>query len=392
MDGDDGEVYDLSNPEVLAKYKAAADIANRALAHVITLIQPGAVIATICAEGDNFIEAALKTTYTQRGIEKGIAFPTCVSPNECAGHLSPLVSDTIVLQEGDVVKIDLGAHIDGFVGIVGHTVICTADPTVPASGRKSDAIIAAYYAAEAALRLLRPGNKSSQISPVLQQIAEAFHCNLVEGVVSHQIGKFVLEGEKVIPGRVNPEVRNADITFEENEVYALDIMVSSGEGKLRERDARTTVFKRETNVSYSLKMKASKSLFQQVNQRFPALPFSLRSFEDEKTARLGIVECVKHELLRPFPVLYERPTETIAQFKFVVALLPRSVQKLTFSTVMPFVKSDYTIQDPKINAILAMGLKVGASKKAKKKKAKKTPTTTTTTTGAEAAGDKMETE
>ena len=61
---------------------------------------------------------------------------------------------------------DLGAHIDGLIGVVGHTVVCTANPTVPITGRKSDAICAAYYAAEAALRLLRPGNKVSTPLPL----------------------------------------------------------------------------------------------------------------------------------------------------------------------------------------------------------------------------------
>jgi methionine aminopeptidase len=191
---------------------------------------------------------------------------TCASCLHCCGFL-------VVI---DVDDSDLAAHIDGFIGVVGHTVVCTADPATAATGRKADATIAAYYAAEAALRLLRPGNKSTQVTPVLERVAEIFHCNLVEGVVSHQIGRFVLEGEKVIPGRVNPEQRNAEITFEENEVYSIDIMMSTGDGKLRERDTRTTVFKRETTVGYNLQMKSSKAIFSQINKRFPSLPFTLR--------------------------------------------------------------------------------------------------------------------
>lgn len=49
-------------------------------------------------------------------MEKGIAFPTCISVNNVVGHYSPLKSEDAVLQKGDLAKIALGVHIDGFVG------------------------------------------------------------------------------------------------------------------------------------------------------------------------------------------------------------------------------------------------------------------------------------
>ena len=53
----------------------------------------------------------------------GIAFPTCISPNHCVGHYSPLVSeDTVEIKEGDIVKIDLGVHVDGYIAVVAHTL------------------------------------------------------------------------------------------------------------------------------------------------------------------------------------------------------------------------------------------------------------------------------
>lgn len=43
-------------------------------------------------------------------------------------------------------------------------------------------------------------------------------------------------------------------------------------------------------------------VFNEMNHRFPTLPFSLRALEDEKQARMGVVECLKHDLLHPYPV------------------------------------------------------------------------------------------
>jgi methionine aminopeptidase len=100
-------------------------------------------------------------------LDKGIAFPTSVSPNHCAGHFSPLPNEPAVLSEGDIVKIDLGrdnftrypsffifynpfrsgVHIDGHIAVVGHTCIATVDPA-SVTGRKADVICAAHFAAE----------------------------------------------------------------------------------------------------------------------------------------------------------------------------------------------------------------------------------------------------
>lgn len=61
------------------------------------------------------------------------------------------------MKDGDVVKIDLGVHFDGYVALAAHTVVCQAQNSVVA-GRKADIILAAYKQAQAAFRLLKPGN------------------------------------------------------------------------------------------------------------------------------------------------------------------------------------------------------------------------------------------
>ena len=72
-------------------------------------------------------------------------------------------------------------------------------------------------------------------------------------------------------------------------------------------ETRTTVFKK-SNETYMLKMKTSRALFSEVSAKCGSMPFCLRSLEDEKKARMGVVECVSHKLLEPFHVLYEKPS------------------------------------------------------------------------------------
>lgn len=79
-------------------------------------------VQEICKAGDEQMVSELSLVHNKKKTEKGIAFPTCVSINEISGHNSPLEDDQ-VLKEGDLVKVDLGVHIDGYVGMAAHSVV-----------------------------------------------------------------------------------------------------------------------------------------------------------------------------------------------------------------------------------------------------------------------------
>ena len=108
----------VDQPAILDKYKAAAVITNLALEKVISLCVPGADIYTVCQEGDRFMEEELRKIFNNKKskkLERGVAFPTCISVNNILGHFSPLSDESMALTEGDIAKIDLGCHMDGFV-------------------------------------------------------------------------------------------------------------------------------------------------------------------------------------------------------------------------------------------------------------------------------------
>lgn len=128
-------------------------------------------------------------------MEKGVAFPTCVSVNNVVGHYSPLKSEDSQVKNGDVVKVELGCHIDGFVGQVAHTVVVGQKEV---SGKKADVILAAYNAIQASLRLLKPGNNNYQVTEVIQKVNDAYQTNAVEGVLSHNVNKFFIDGNASI--------------------------------------------------------------------------------------------------------------------------------------------------------------------------------------------------
>ena len=96
---------DLSNADYLSKTKEAAAIANQVLQGVLSQVAPGKDVAELCDFGDALIEQLAGQVHKTKKLEKGVAFPTCVSVNECVGHFSPLKSESKALAEGDVVKV-----------------------------------------------------------------------------------------------------------------------------------------------------------------------------------------------------------------------------------------------------------------------------------------------
>merc|ERR1719446_1296279 len=169
---------------------------------------------------------------------------------------------------------------------------------------------------------------------------------------------------------VNPEERYETFEFEMNEVYCIDVVMSTGEGKPKESELRNTVYKRAVEMSYNLKTQKARQFISEVNRRFPALPFTLRAIEDEGVARIGVSEAKRHELLDEYPVLKEKPDEFVAQFKFTVLLLPGGTKKVTGLELGPLrdqAASSKSVQDEDLRRLLATSAN---PKKAKKKKDK----------------------
>lgn len=184
----------------------------------------------------------------------GISFPTTASPDEIITPLTPNPHDTntpdFTLKAGQVVKLQLGAHIDGFAAIVGSTVIVPAADGTDSeiTGDQADLLLATHYINQAFLRLilppsLHPGAEEgkevkpptqTKINSILNSIAKTYGCSLVENTTSYQFERNDIEGKKRIllapgdgaKGEGNPEV---------GDVWGIETAVALGEsGKVRQ--------------------------------------------------------------------------------------------------------------------------------------------------------------
>jgi len=382
-DSGDEEEKTIADDVVVTKYKMAGDMANATMKKIAAECKDGASCRAISESGDKMVlEETSKVYKKEKDMAKGIGFPVCISVNNVVCHFSPLHSEEdMTLKDGDVVKIDMGIHIDGFIGGLAHTVVVGASKENKITGRKADVLLAAYYAAEIAQRLVKPGSTNQDVTDAVNKVAEEFKCKPVEGMLSHQLQQDIIDGEKTIIQ--NPtEAQRKDhkkVEFELHEVYCVDVLISTGDGKAKDGEMRTTVYKK-TDIQYALKMQASRKFFSEVSNKFTMMPFTLRAFEDEKKARLGVGECVNHELLVPYPVLVEKDGEFVAQFKYTLLLMPNGPLRITHGSWDPeFLQSEYSIQDEGLKKILASQVSKKSAKKKKKKAAAQAATDIATT-------------
>jgi len=359
--------HSITNPLVVEKYKTAGDIANRALKLVIDSVKVGSKIHDLCVLADKYVVDETDKIYkSQKDLQKGVAFPCCISLNHIVGHYSPLLSDESVLKNGDFIKVDLGVHIDGHIVVTGHTFVLNDGAII--TGKQADVLLAAQTASDAIVRLLKPGNKNSGVSDIFSKISKDFGVTFVQGVLSHQLERFNIDGKKTILNRLDPEHKVDECTIEANEVWSCDIVISSGEGKPKETGAeRTTIYKR-TDQKYQLKIQSSRVVSSDILNRFPTFPFNMREL-DTKTSKMAIKESVSHGLLMPYPVLQERDSEFVAHVKFTVLVTASGAEKISGLPIqVDRLQSEKKLTNEDVKKVLSLAINDKKKKKNNKKK------------------------
>lgn len=272
--------------------------------------------------------------YKGKKISKGIGHCTTISPSSYITPYTPLKTDTeeaaTTLKEGEVVKIQLGAQIDGFPAIVCDSVLVGASDEV--SGREADLFLATHYANELLLRLMLPPGlvtatgteeeqkkaasrkpyTQSQITHLLEKVTSAYDCNLVESTTIWLFEHNEIEAKKKIILAPGEGVKGEGLP-EVGEVWGVEMGVSLGSGKVKTIDNKRTTLHRRTANRYSLTRPSSRQLLSEVVKKYSTFPFSLRQLDDEKAAKVGVIECVRSGVLRQYEVVGDKNNEPVAR-------------------------------------------------------------------------------
>src|SRR3989338_595591 len=180
--------------------------------------------------------------------------------NDTAAHFCPTEDDTAVSKEGDVIKVDMGVHIDGYLADNAMTVI------VGSSSEHKDLVKAAQNALKSAIKLVRPGAPLWQLGEAQSSEAEALGFRTVKNLSGHTIERYKVHG-----GYSIPSFNNKDKTeLKENWQIAIEPFVTNGQGLIKEKGPATIfMIDRERGVRSPYAKK--KWILSKLSKDFPLL-------------------------------------------------------------------------------------------------------------------------
>ncbi|MGI0075334.1 MAG: type II methionyl aminopeptidase [Nitrosotalea sp.] len=231
------------------------------------------------------------------------AFPVNVSLNEIAAHYTAEPNDKIVVKDTDLLKIDLGVQINGYIADTAVTVCY--DP-------KYDFLVqAAETALREAMSMIRVGAKSSDIGKTIENTTKQMGGIPIANLSGHSLEQYTIHAGKSVPNIWSI----GSFSFQSTEAYACEPFVTTPDGSGFVREGKTrNIFSLVTR-----KMTKDEDVNKMIDfiwQKFNMLPFALRWFipeYDEKTARDLLERLIKNKIVRSYPVLVEAKGERVAQ-------------------------------------------------------------------------------
>jgi len=368
------------------------------LAEIEKAAVDGVTLVSLCEKGDKLLEEETAKVYNNKKskITKGISFPTTISPADIITPYSPLSTDTDeaskTLKCGQLVKIQLGVHIDGFLAIVGSTIIVPppSGEAPPPTPTQANLLLATHYSTELLYRLMLPpsvdttGNPTAaaegeikeqkkpytapQINNLLKKVAETYSVNFVENTTTYQIDRNEIEAKKRIVLSPQDGVKSEGAP-DVGEAWGVEVAISAGSGKTKVQQLRPTLL-RKTGTTFMLKRTTSKQTYNEVAKKFGAFPFSLRQLSDERTAKMGVVECVRGNLLTQYDVLGDKDGMEVTRVFSTIIITKNGVQKITGPNMslleLAGQVSDKKITDEEVLKILELPLNKNKPKSKKK--------------------------
>eukprot|EP01061_Rhynchopus_euleeides_P045748 TRINITY_DN8370_c0_g1_i1.p1 TRINITY_DN8370_c0_g1~~TRINITY_DN8370_c0_g1_i1.p1 ORF type:complete len:451 (+),score=219.86 TRINITY_DN8370_c0_g1_i1:94-1446(+) len=357
------EEENIQTPSVMERYKIAANFTQEVLQKLVEECVPGASTRELCKSGDERIEALCATVFNKKDedgekVFKGIAFPTNISCNDLTAHFAPVEGEgeDYLLQDGDIAKIHLACQVDGYVSQVAHTVI--VGDVSRAHPQAQDVAQAAYHAAELASRIMRPDlqNTNEAVTNMYERVGKDFGVNVSEGVLSHRVLRWNQIGHHTIIARKvtdrDEQFQDVeDVFFGPNEVWHIDIVMSSCHEKLHCSEQPTSIFRRN-EILLAPRIKATHYVLQAVREKYQMFPFCTRNFSDFARAKLGLKELVRLDMVDPMPVMKTKKQDVTARFSWTIMLTPKGVVRLTGLPLGENIKSQKSLIDPSCKNIL----------------------------------------
>ncbi|KAI9671714.1 MAG: Methionine aminopeptidase 2 [Alyxoria varia] len=312
---------DRLNNDFLTDYRHGAEAHRQARQYARKTIKPGMSLTDIA----NGIEDSVRALVGHQGLEEGDAqiagmgFPTGLSLNHCAAHYTPNAGNKMVLGQEDVMKVDIGVHVNG--RIVDSAFTLAFEP-------KYDPLLAAVKeATDAGVREAGIDVRMSDIGAAIQEVMESYEVDLnpgkeqptrvkcIRNLNGHNIDRYRIHGGKSVP-----IVKGGDQTkMEEGETFAIETFGSTGKGYVHDDMETSHYAKRADAPHVPLRVASAKSLLRSIEKNFGTLPFCRRYLDrlGHEKYLLGLNNLVSSGIVEDYPPLCDVKGSYTAQFEHV---------------------------------------------------------------------------
>lgn len=249
------------------------------------------------------------------------AFPCNISINEVTAHYTSPPGDTTIIKDGDMVKIDLGAHINGFIADSATTVIVGSGEGPYQSGeriytreKELELIETANEALNLAISHVRDGAVLGEIGKAVEEYVKSQGFLPVANLTGHSLDQWNLHSGLSVPN-VNDE--NKQI-IEEGDVLAIEPFVTDGVGMVGDMK-ETFIYKFLRDRP--LRLVESRKLLNNIKKDYKNLPFAQRWLEEDSKIRkvnLAMRQLISSRAIYPYHVLREKSGARVAQAEHTV--------------------------------------------------------------------------
>jgi len=302
------ELTEEEKAKIRENFERAGKIAGSVLKDAPKLVLPGESLLDVAE--------SLEKMITDAGAHPG--FPCNISINDIAAHFTPEADNDVIVGETDVIKIDIGTHIDGCVG---DTAI-----TVDLSGEQGKLLEASEAALAAAIAFMKPGVKVGDIGGEIEREITARGYKPIENLTGHKIEPFALHAGVEIPN-----IRTSDsYELQEGDVFAVEPFASAGSGRVADT-AQVEIF--SLVATPKMRMKYSRELLEFIAGSYLSLPFAERwlkgLFKSRVTLSSALRELLNSGALHPYPVLRDTGRGLVSQKEHTVLIEHDSAKILT---------------------------------------------------------------
>ena len=287
--------------EIYEKYKRAGKIAAEARDYGASLIKTGVSFLHVANE----IEAKIKKNGA------GIAFPVNISINEIAAHYSPRIDDTLVFKKGDVIKLDVGSHIDGYIADTAITIeLGTKNYT--------DMIKASSEALENVLLNIKADVDLSEVGKIVEDTITAYGFKPIDNLTGHGLQKYDLHS-----GLSVPNVRNtySKLKPKQGDVLAIEPFAtfSTGSGKIKDGPSSGIYMLINDKIP---RTPLAREILEYIIESYNTLPFCSRWLVKEfgTKALLALRQLEQNKNLHQYKQLVETTGSVVAQSEHTILL------------------------------------------------------------------------